>query len=81
MEGNVGGIKGAASTGLIKPAEWNKFKLTVKGPNVELEINGKTAWKASGLKFRDKGFIALQAEVPGGGKHRFRNIFVTELQK
>ena len=79
MEGNVGGIKGATSTGLIKPAEWNKFKLTVKGSNIELEINGKSAWKAGGLKFLQKGYIALQAEVPGGGKHRFRNIFITEL--
>jgi len=79
VEGNVGGIKGAASTRLIKPAEWNKFKLTVKGPDIELEINGKSAWKATGLKFLEKGYIALQAEVPGGGKHRFRNIFITEL--
>ncbi|MDP6545355.1 MAG: DUF1080 domain-containing protein [Phycisphaerae bacterium] len=79
MEGNVGGIKGAVSTGLIKPAEWNKFKLTVKGADIELEINGKTAWKGTGLAFLDKGYIALQAEVPGGGKHRFRNIFITEL--
>jgi acetyl esterase len=79
MEGNVGGIKGAASTGMIKPEEWNKFKLTVKGADVALEINGKVAWKSTGLQFLDKGYISLQAEVPGGGKHRFRNIFITEL--
>lgn len=80
MEGNVGGIKGAKSTGLIKPGAWNTFTLTVRGPDVELEINGTPAWKATGLKFLEKGYIALQAEVPGGGKHRFRNIFITELQ-
>jgi len=79
MEGNVGGIKGAVSTGLVKPSEWNKFKLTVKGANIALEINGKPAWKATGLKFIEKGYIALQAEVPQGGQHRFRNIFITEL--
>jgi len=78
MEGNVGGVKGAKTAGLIRPDEWNKFKLTVKGPNLELEINGKKAWKATGLQFVEKGFISLQAEVPSGGKHRFRNIFITE---
>jgi acetyl esterase len=79
MEGDVGSIKAAKSTGLIKPAEWNRFKLTVRGSDIELEINGKKAWKASGLRFLQKGYISLQAEVPGGGKHRFRNIFITEL--
>jgi acetyl esterase/lipase len=80
MEGNVGGIKGATSKGMIKPAEWNKFKLTLKGADIQLEINGKLAWKATGLQSLDKGYISLQAEVPGGGKHRFRNIFITELE-
>ena len=80
MEGNVGGIKGATSKGMIKPDEWNKFKLTLKGPDIRLEINGKLAWKATGLQVLDKGYISLQAEVPQGGKHRFRNIFITELK-
>ncbi len=79
MEGNVGGIKGAVSKGLFKPGQWNTFKLTVKGADVALEINGTSAWKATGLKFLDAGYIALQAEVPQGGKHRFRNIYITEL--
>jgi len=79
MEGNVGGIKGATSKGLIKEHDWNSFKLTLKGSEIELEINGKPAWKADGIKDLDKGFIALQAEVPQGGRHLFRNIFITEL--
>lgn len=79
MEGNVGGIQGATSEGLIKPEEWNRFKLTVKGSALALEINGKPAWKADGLQEPMEGYIALQAEVPGGGQHRFRNVFVTEL--
>ncbi len=80
-EGNLDGVKGARSTGLIKPRAWNHFKLTVRGRHVELEINGQPAWKADGLKGPAKGFIALQAEVPAGGQHRFRNIFVTELEQ
>lgn len=79
QEGNVDGLKGATSTGLIKPGEWNKFKLTVKGNQAELEINGKQAWKAAGLEGPQSGYIALQAEVPNGGQHRFRNIYITEL--
>ena len=77
-EGNVGGIKGATSEGLIKNGEWNKFKLTVKGSKISLEINGKKAWQGDGLQDLEAGFIAIQAEVPGGGQHYFRNIFITE---
>ena len=79
MEGNVDGPKGATSQGLIKAHEWNTFKLTVKGDALELEINGKPAWKATGLKGPREGYIALQAEVPNGGQHRFRNLYLTEI--
>lgn len=81
QEGNVGGIEGATSKGLIKNREWNTFKLTVKGSTIALSINGKEAWKADGLADLDAGFIALQAEVPGGGQHLFRNIFITDLSE
>ena len=79
-EGNVGGIKGATSKGLLKDREWNKFKLTVKGSKISLMINGKKAWEGDGLEDLAAGFIAVQAEVPGGGQHFFRNIFITELK-
>ena len=80
QEGNVDGLKGATSTGLIKPGEWNKFKLTVRGGNADLQINGKQAWKAKGIVGPGSGYLALQAEVPLGGQHRFRNIYITELE-
>ncbi len=79
MEGNVGALEEAQSEGLIKVGQWNQFKLTVQGTKVSLEINGNPAWKADGLGEPSKGFIALQAEVPGGGQYRFRNIYLTEL--
>jgi hypothetical protein len=79
-EGDVGGIKGASSKGLLKDREWNKFKLTVKGTKISLMINEKEAWKGEGLEDLEAGFIAVQAEVPGGGQHLFRNIFITELE-
>ena len=78
-EGDVGGIEGASSKGILKDREWNKFKLTVNGSKISLQINGKDAWKGDGLEDLEAGFIAVQAEVPGGGQHYFRNIFITEL--
>ena len=74
------GLEGAKSEGLIKAHEWNTFKFTVKGDAAEMEINGKPAWKGKGLEGPASGFIAFQAEVPTGGQHRFRNIFITELK-
>ena len=79
-EGDVGGIKGASSKGLLKDREWNKFKLIVKGTKISLTINEKEAWKGEGLEDLEAGFIAVQAEVPGGGQHLFRNIFITEFE-
>ena len=79
MEGNVGSLEEAKSEGLVKDGEWNKFKLTVQATKASLEINGKSAWQADGLGDPEEGFIAIQAEVPGGGQYRFRNIYLTEL--
>ena len=79
MEGNVGSLEDAKSEGLVKVGQWNQFKLTVCGTKASLQMNGKSAWEADGLEGPEKGFIALQAEVPGGGQYRFRNIYLTEL--
>ena len=79
-EGNVGGLKGATSQGLCKDGEWNSFKLTVRGTTAEMQINGKWAWKATGLEGPETGFISLQAEVPNGGQNLFRKIYITELK-
>jgi len=80
MEGNVDGVEGASSEGMIAVGAWNTFKLTVQGDKVDLQINGKQAWEAEGLRGPKSGFIALQAEVPNGGRHRFRNLYITELK-
>jgi len=79
MAGNVGSLEGARSEGLVKAGQWNRFKLTVEGTKAELDINGQPAWTADGLTGPERGYIALQAEVPGGGQYRFRNIYLTEL--
>ena len=79
QEGNVGALEQARSEGLVKIGQWNHFKLTAQGTKASLEMNGQSAWEADGLGDPLKGYIALQAEVPGGGQHRFRNIYLTEL--
>ena len=78
-EGNVSSLQGAESQGLAMAGQWNKFKLTVRDTTASLEINGQPAWQADGLEGPEEGYIALQAEVPGGGQYRFRNIYLTEL--
>ncbi|MBI2826291.1 MAG: DUF1080 domain-containing protein [Planctomycetia bacterium] len=78
QEGNVKDLKGAASTGLVKPGEWNHFKLSVTGASAELEINGRPAWRAGSVEPAD-GYVGLQAEVPLGGQFEFRNITITEI--
>lgn len=78
QEGNVGGLKGAESTGLVKEGDWNHMRLTVRGTTAAMELNGKPAWKADGLKVL-RGYIGLQSEVPGGGQYLFRNLRITEL--
>ncbi len=80
QEGNVGGLKGAVSKGLVKDGEWNHFKLAVTGSKAAMEINGEPAWQADGIEEKD-GYICLQAEVPGGGQFLFRNIRITETKK
>lgn len=78
MEGNVNELEAARSVGLTRPGEWNHFRLTVVGTTAELAINGKPAWKADGVK-TPSGYLALQAEIPGGGQFLFRNIRIREL--
>ena len=80
MEGNVGGLPGAESEGLLKPGTWNEMKLTVSGRTAKLELNGKPAWEAEGLE-QAEGIIALQAEVPNGGQFEFKDIYVTKLSE
>jgi hypothetical protein len=58
----------------------NAFKLTVSGTKAELEINGKPAWKADGLK-TSEGYIGLQCETPSGGQFLFRNITIAPARK
>lgn len=79
-EGNLTNVKEAASTGLYKKGDWNKFKLTVIGNTAELEINGKPAWKTDKID-TPVGYIGLQSEVTLGGQFEFRNIRIQEIGK
>jgi hypothetical protein len=78
-EGNLVGLASKPCHGLFKDRQWNRLKLTVRGSQVALEVNGTPAWVVDGLEGAGKGYIGLQSEVPGGGQHLFRNIYITEL--
>jgi hypothetical protein len=69
--------KAVARPDLVKPGEWNQFRLIVVGSTAELLINGTQAWKIDDLK-PTTGLIGLQCEVPGGGQFLFRNIRISE---
>jgi len=76
--GNIQEYKAAVSrTDLVKPGEWNSFRLVVVGKTAELLINGKPAWKIDDLT-PAAGLIGLQCEVPGGGQFLIRNIRISE---
>lgn len=79
MAGYLDNLTKVEDKSLVKVGEWNRFKLTVHDTTASLDINGKPAWKTDGLEGPETGYIALQAEVPGGGQYRFRNIYLTEL--
>jgi hypothetical protein len=78
-EGNLVGLNTPACNELFKDRDWNKVTLTVRGSRASLEVNGRQAWQTDGLEGAQQGYIALQSEVPGGGQHLFRNIYLTEL--
>ena len=78
-EGACGRLPGATPLpGLIKRGDWNAFDILVVGNSVSLVINGRPAYRATGLKI-DRGHIGIQVEVPGGGRLWFRNLRITEL--
>lgn len=78
MEGELVGIAGGKCEVPARVGDWNQLELTVRGQSASLKANGKPAWKVEGLE-EQEGFIALQAEVPGGGQFLFREIRITPL--
>jgi hypothetical protein len=78
-EGSIPNFKATLTKGAFRDREWNTLKLTVRGTQANLEVNGRRTWSIDGLEAPFEGFIGLQAEVAGGGQHLFRRLFVTEL--
>jgi hypothetical protein len=63
----------------MKTGEWNKMKITARGPVYTVEINGKKVCEYRSESASEKGPIGLQ--VHGGTlmKVEFRNMTVEEL--
>ncbi|NIM57406.1 MAG: DUF1080 domain-containing protein [Candidatus Aminicenantes bacterium] len=68
-----------------EPGEWNHFKITFKGRNIRVELNGIIVidWDAEPRgkvkDFADKGYIGLQNHDSRSPIY-FRNIFVKEFK-
>ncbi len=68
-----------------EPGEWNHFKITFKGKNIQVELNGIKVldWDAEPRgkvkDFADQGYIGLQNHDSRSQVY-FRNIFVKELK-
>lgn len=77
-EANLIGFKEGRSSGIVKPGEWNRMKVTVIGDTAAMEINSQPAWKVSGLE-PSAGYIGIQCEAPGGGQFEFKDIRITEI--
>ncbi len=66
--------------------EWNKFRITMKGENVTVYLNGKLVVDNAKMEnyydrkvsVPEKGPIQLQTH---GGEIRWRNVFIKELSK
>ena len=76
-EGAVDGVDKEKCSAQFRKNEWNHFKLTVKGDTAELIFNGVKVWTRGGFT-PAKGYLCLQAEVPGGGQFLFKNITILE---
>ncbi len=78
LMGNIQEYKGAVPRlDLVKPGQWNHFRLVVVGKTAELLINGQRAWKIDGFQ-PASGLVGLQCEVPAGGQFLIRNIRICE---
>jgi hypothetical protein len=78
MEGDLAGFPNGKNTVATKPGEWNRFELTLQGTVASLKVNGEPSWRVDGIE-TPSGYIAIQAEIPGGGQFLFRNVRITEL--
>lgn len=76
-EGEIIGVAGTKTAGLVDPGKWNDCYLLVVGDRARFSINGKQAYDVTGLK-TDLGFVGFQIEVPNGGQFLLKDISLTE---
>jgi hypothetical protein len=71
--------RAAEAAKLIKPGEWNKLKLEVRGDTAKTWINGTKASEYTDPKFKDAAPIGLQIHSKLPMKVEFRSIRIQEL--
>jgi hypothetical protein len=65
-----------AETPRMPVNEWVKFRITVQGRTITLDVNGERAWEYKELDGPSKGYIGIQAE---NKSFDFRNLQVRAL--
>lgn len=65
--------------GLLKPGQWNHFRLRAKGDTFTVWINDTEAVTFTSSKYRDPAPIGLQIHGGLEMKVEFRNLKITEL--
>ena len=65
---------------LVKPGDWNHFKLLVQGDTVTVWINGTQASKFTDAKYAAAGRIGLQIHGGLAMKVEFRNLKIKALK-
>ncbi len=64
---------------LLKEGEWNKFKITAKGPLYTVELNGKKILEYTSDTSVEKGPIGFQVHPNVLMKIEYKNISIEEL--
>jgi hypothetical protein len=87
LTGSIYGIVPPSKNALKPIGEWNKMRITAKGPHITVELNGEKIVDANLQDHKDKekehkgmmrpkGHLGLQSH---DGRVEFRNLYVKEL--
>lgn len=71
----------AALAGVLKPGEWNEYRIRAEGPRLRLWLNGvlTTDFTETNAKVPLDGLIALQIHGGGKTKVQFKDLQLAEL--
>ncbi len=72
-------VEAEGVAGLLKEGDWNKMRITAKGPVYIVELNGKKVLEYTSATATGKGPIGLQVHPNVLMKVEFRNLLAEDL--